>query len=38
VSSYQLTEALPEFLRGSLPSIEELESELEIIPAEAADV
>lgn len=38
VSSYQLTEALPESLRGSLPSIEELESELEIVPAEATDV
>ncbi len=38
VSSYQLTEALPESLRGSLPSIEELESELEIIPAVGTDV
>ncbi len=34
VSSYQLTEALPESLKGSLPSIEQLESELEKIPAE----
>ena len=37
VSSYQLTEALPESLRGSLPSIEELESELEVIPAERTE-
>lgn len=37
VSSYELTEALPESLRGSLPSIEELESELETIPAEGSN-
>ena len=29
VSEYQLTEALPENLKGSLPSVEELEAELE---------
>ena len=29
VSEYQLTEALPEKLKGSLPSVEELEAELE---------
>ena len=29
VSEYQLTEALPETLKGSLPSVEELEAELE---------
>ncbi len=34
VSSYQLTEALPESLQGCLPSIEELELELETIPLE----
>ena len=34
VSSYQLTEALPESLQGNLPSIEQLESELEGIPLE----
>ena len=28
VSSFQLTESLPEKLRGSLPTIEELEAEL----------
>ncbi len=31
VSSYQITEALPESLKGSLPSIEDLELELEAI-------
>ncbi|HEY9713799.1 MAG TPA: PDDEXK nuclease domain-containing protein [Chroococcales cyanobacterium] len=31
VSSYQLTESLPEFLKDSLPSIEQLESELEAL-------
>lgn len=34
VSSYQLTEALPELLQGNLPSIEQLESELQGIPLE----
>lgn len=34
VSSYQLTEGLPESLHGSLPSVEQLESELEGIPLE----
>jgi predicted nuclease of restriction endonuclease-like (RecB) superfamily len=34
VSSYQLTEALPDSLKGDLPSIEALESELEMIPLE----
>jgi hypothetical protein len=28
VSAYQLTQALPDTLRGSLPTIEELEAEL----------
>ncbi len=31
VSSYQLGESLPESLKGSLPSIEELESGIDII-------
>ena len=35
VSAYQLTEALPEGLRGSLPTIEELEAELEGTVADA---
>lgn len=30
VSEYQLTEALPENLRGKLPTVEELEAELEV--------
>ncbi|MBY0552155.1 MAG: PDDEXK nuclease domain-containing protein [Candidatus Obscuribacterales bacterium] len=34
VSSYQLTESLPEALSGSLPSIEQLESELKVLPAD----
>lgn len=33
VSSYQLTAALPETLKGSLPSIEDLEAELQSIEA-----
>lgn len=37
VSSYQLTVALPESLKSSLPSIEQLESELETIPANDDD-
>jgi hypothetical protein len=38
VSSYQFTEALPESLIGSLPSIEQLESELETIPPDKKDM
>jgi hypothetical protein len=38
VSSYQLTEALPDSLQGNLPSIEELESELETIPLKKGDL
>lgn len=34
VSSYQLTEALPKDLQGDLPSIEQLESELQGLPFE----
>jgi predicted nuclease of restriction endonuclease-like (RecB) superfamily len=37
VSIYQLTEALPESLQGSLPSIEELESELKTVHSEAGE-
>lgn len=37
VSIYQLTEALPESLQGSLPSIEELESELRAVQTEAGE-
>ena len=38
VSSFQLTESLPEKLQGSLPTIEELETELSELPtAEAND-
>jgi hypothetical protein len=33
VSSFQLTESLPEKLQGSLPTIEELEAELSDMPA-----
>ncbi|KAA3604370.1 MAG: DUF1016 domain-containing protein [Planctomycetota bacterium] len=32
ISEYQLTEALPEKLRGALPSVEEIEAELEESP------
>ena len=37
VSEYQLTEALPENLRGSLPTVEELETELGEFPEDEAD-
>ena len=37
VSSYQLAEALPESFKGSLPSIEELESELETVRLDDRD-
>jgi hypothetical protein len=32
ISIYQVTHSLPAFFEGSLPSIEELESELQTIP------
>jgi predicted nuclease of restriction endonuclease-like (RecB) superfamily len=37
VSAYQLTEALPEDLKGSLPTIEELEAELSGSPAQESE-
>jgi hypothetical protein len=32
VSAYQITEALPETLKGSLPTVEEIENELKELP------
>ena len=37
VSAYQLESALPEQLKSSLPTIEELEDVLETVSVEAAD-
>jgi predicted nuclease of restriction endonuclease-like (RecB) superfamily len=37
VSSFQLTEAIPEHLQGSLPTVEELEAELEAVSEEVAE-
>jgi hypothetical protein len=34
VSTYQLREALPEQLQGSLPTVEQLEAELEAVELE----
>lgn len=37
VSTYQLREALPERLQGSLPTVEQLEAELEAVDVEIED-
>lgn len=37
VSTYQLREALPEQLQGSLPTIEQLEAELEAVDVKIED-
>ncbi len=37
VSAYQLQDALPEQIKGSLPTIEELEDVLEAVPVETED-
>lgn len=37
IAEYRLQEALPETLQGSLPTIAELEAELERLPAEPED-
>ncbi|MCF0072731.1 hypothetical protein LZD49_19780 [Dyadobacter sp. CY261] len=34
ISSYKLTESIPENLKGKLPSIEELEKELEVLTSQ----
>ncbi|MGH9917115.1 MAG: PDDEXK nuclease domain-containing protein, partial [Pyrinomonadaceae bacterium] len=38
VSAFQLTASLPELLKGSLPTIEELEAELSPLAAEAKEM